>query len=185
MRGEEDTVKSDIITVDNRGNGFSDAMAETLKAASYVGLDEKKSLRLQLITEEMLSMARSITGEMKGKFWLESEETRFILHLSTKTVMDKEKRSQLINAATSRQNEAAGTFLGRLRDAFEQAMAADVSYEDQEVPRDLYYDLPNIMVDDSGWDGYERSVLRRLADNVKIGIRGGHVDMTVSKDFAE
>ena len=33
------------------------------------------------------------------------------------------------------------------------------------------------------WDGYERSILRRLADDVKIGIRGGMVEMTVSKRF--
>ena len=34
------------------------------------------------------------------------------------------------------------------------------------------------------WDGYERSVLRKVADTVKIAIRGGVVAMTVSKDYA-
>jgi hypothetical protein len=38
---------------------------------------------------------------------------------------------------------------------------------------------------DAGWDGYERSVLAKVADQVKVAIRGGVVDMTVSKKFAK
>lgn len=99
--------------------------------------------------------------------------------------MDMEKRSQLLSAATSRKNEAARTFLGRLRDAFEEAMTAEPSREYHEtIPQDLYYDVKSGPVEDTEWDGYERSVLRKLADNIKIGIKGGMVDMTVSKDFA-
>ena len=33
--------------------------------------------------------------------------------------------------------------------------------------------------------GYERSVLRRLADTIKIAIRGGQVEIIVSKNFAK
>ena len=33
------------------------------------------------------------------------------------------------------------------------------------------------------WDRYEQSVLQKLADEVKISIRGNEVKMTVSKSF--
>ncbi len=65
-------MKSDIILIDNQGNGFIDALEETKKVASYTGLEEKKTTRLQLMTEEMLSLARSVTGEMQASFWIEN-----------------------------------------------------------------------------------------------------------------
>ena len=176
-------MKSDIICIDNHGNGFDKALAETQKVAAYQGLNGQESIRLQLCTEEMLSMARSVTGEMQASFWLECEDGRCALHLSTKTVMDKEKRYLLISAATSRKNEAANTFLGKLRDAFEAAMASEVDHSDQ-IPDDILNDLPNHHIEETEWDGYERSILRKVADEIKIGIRGGVVDMTVIKKIA-
>lgn len=178
-------MKSDIILIDNRGSGFSSAVEETKKVAKYTGLDDTKSLRLQLMTEEMLSLARSVTGEMEASFWLETENSRFDLHLATNTVMDLDKRNQLLSSATSRKNEAASTFLGKLRDAFEMAMTAEADHEMNNVlPEDLYSDVAGGPVDDLEWDGYERSVLRSLADEIRIGIRGGKVEMTVIKDFS-
>jgi len=176
-------MKSDMIKIDNQGNGFQDAIAETKKVAAMQGLGEQASVRLQLITEEMLSLARSVTGEMQASFWIESAEGQYDLHMTTKTVMDKEKRYQLINSTTSRKNEAAKTFLGYLRNVFEEAMAAEPDHPENDLPVDVLKDLPNNAFEDSEWDGYERSVLRKLTDDVKIAIRGGLVDMTVSKKF--
>ena len=178
-------MKSDIILIDNQGNGFADALEETKKVASYTGLEPKKTTRLQLMTEEMLSLARSVTGEMQASFWLESEESRFDLHMATKTVMDKEKRYLLLSAASSRKNEAAKGFLGKLRDKLEEAMASEADHSEQEIPAYIASDVANYAIEDPEWDGYERSVLRRLADTIKIAIRGGQVEIIVSKNFAE
>ena len=174
-------MKSDVILIYNQGNGFDKSLEETRKAAAYRELSHKESLQLQLCAEEMLSMARSITGEMQASFWIEAEDRMFNLHLTTKTVMDKEKRALLLGAATSGKNEAAGSFLGALRDAFEQAMAADVDHSGSDVPEEVLDDLTNheIACLDPEWDKYEQSTLRRLADTIRIGIRGDDVDLTV------
>ncbi len=176
-------MKSDIIQIDNKGNGFDLAILETKKVAQYQGLDQKESVRLQLCTEEMLSLARSVTGELKASFYLESVGKDFDLHMTTKTVMDKEKRYQLLSSATSRKNEAANSFLGKLRDAFEEAMTAEADHTYYELPEAIAKDVSGCFIDDPEWDQYEQSILRRLADNVKIAIRGGVVDMTVTKNF--
>ena len=177
-------MKSDVITIDNQGNGFMEAVEQTKAFSEQCGeLSPKNALRLQLITEEMLSLARSVTGEMRASFWIEGEGTRFTLTMTTKTVMDKEKRGLLIRSATSRKNEAAKGFLGKLRDVFEQAMASEPKRSGEEVPYELRYDVTNDSYGNAEWDGYERSILRRLADEVKIGIRGSMVEMTVSKCF--
>ena len=174
-------MRSDIINIDNCGNGYQDALDQTAKAAQFRDLSHKEALRLRICAEEMLSLARSVTGELQACFWLESEGKKFDLHLSTKTVMDKEKRENLIASATSHRNEAANSFLGKLRDAFEAAM---VSEQDNSIPEEALDDLVNHPIEIPEWDEYEQSILRNAADTVKIAIRGGFVDMTVSKNFA-
>ncbi len=175
-------MKSDIIMIDNRENGFHAALTETGKAAAFRELSHKETLQLQLCTEEMLSLVRSVTGEMTAAFWLESEGKSFALHLSTKTVMDAEKRKQLISSATSQKNEAANSFLGKLRDAFEAAMVAEPG---SDIPDEAMEDMVNRVIEIPEWDKYEQSILSRTADDVKIAIRGGTVEMTVSKSFGE
>ena len=63
-------MKSDIVLIDNRGNGFAQALEQTQKAAAFRGISHQDSTRLQLIAEEMLSLARSVTGEMQASFWM-------------------------------------------------------------------------------------------------------------------
>ena len=175
-------MKSDVITIDNQGKGIDAAKLETEKAAQFRGLDNKQSLRLQLCAEEMLSLARSVTGEMEASFWVESEDKHFELHMTTKTVMDKLKRETLLAASTSGKNEAAKTFLGNLRNAFVEAMISDT---DKYVytPDLNIVDTANRYIESEEWDQYEQSVLRAVADGIKVSIVGKTVDLTVVKDF--
>ena len=176
-------MKSDVIMIDSRCNGFEAALAETGKVAAYYAMKDKDRSYLQLCTEEMLSLVRSITGETEASFWLQNEGRRFEMHLCTNTVMDKDKRHLLISASTSRRNEAAKTMLGRIRNAFEEAMLSETEHSEnlisEEVLKDVFYHPES-----SEWDGYERSVLRRVADEIRISVLGGKVDMTVVKSFA-
>ena len=104
-------MKSDVILIDNQGNGFDEALKQTSKVAEYRQLNQKDTLRLQLMAEEMLSMARSVTGEMQASFWIESEGSAFELNMTTKTVMDKEKRYLLISSSSSRHTSSPGIVL--------------------------------------------------------------------------
>ncbi|MBR3108019.1 MAG: hypothetical protein IKH30_12720 [Clostridia bacterium] len=175
-------MKSDVIKIDNQEHGFSEAVKEAQKVAAYRGLNQKDSLRLQLCTEEVLSLVRSITGEIEASFWIEFSGSQYDLHVSANTAMDMEKRMLLLSVATSRQNEAAKSFLGMLRDIFEETMVVEVKQNNQYV-----YDGQNehtIVCSDPEWDGYEHSTLKKLADTIKVSIRGGTVELTVSKKFA-
>ena len=173
-------MKSDVIVVNNQGKGFSEALEAAKKTTEYEGLSKQSALHVQLITEELLSLARIVTGADTSSFWIETDGKKFSFHLTTKTVMDQEKKSELLAAATSRKNEAAKSFIGMLRDAIENAMLADPDHSD-DIPEDIMADLANRDIEDTEYDGYERSVLRKLADEIKVGIRGGEVDMTVVK----
>ena len=178
-------MRSDIIAIDNQGNGFDEAMAQTKKTAAFRGISHKDEISLQLLTEETLSMIRSVTGKMEASFWIDCEGRRFELNVTTNAALDKEQRALLISSSSSRKNEAAKSFLGRLRDAFEEAMASEADQDYFELPVELQADLSGRMFVNPEWDRYEKSVLLRLADNVKIGIRGKTVSMTVIKTFPE
>ena len=177
---EKNHFKSDVISIDNHENGFRAVEEETRKIAKYTGLNAKSRIHLQLFAEEMLSMVHAITGEMQGTFWVEKVNQRYDLHLATQVMLDKQKRELLIRSTSSRKNEAAQGFLGRLRESFEKAMLSDREQE--------YFNLSEERNGRMGtakpeWDRYEQSVLLRLADNVKIGIRGEQVSLTVTKTF--
>ena len=177
-------MKSNIILIDNQGSGFEKAVEEARKVAAYEDLGHKDSLHLQLCAEEMLSLVRSVTGELKASFWIETEDRTFCLHVSARTLLDKEKRAQLLASTTSGKNEAAKSFLGQLRDMFELAMTAEANHN-IDLPDEVLDDLPNHIIEctDPEWDEYEQSTLKRLANTIKIGIRGDTVDMTVIKSF--
>ena len=46
------------------------ALNQAEKVAAYKSLSPKNTLHLRLLTEEMMGMMRSITGETQGKFWI-------------------------------------------------------------------------------------------------------------------
>lgn len=176
-------MRSDDIKIDNKGNGFSDAIFVTQKMAEIQGLNHKESLHLQLFAEEMLSMARSITGELEAEFFVDADGKKFALNMSTNTVMSKEKRDLLLSASSSRKNDAANTFLGVLRDAFEEAMLDTGDKTCYALPNDIASDITGRYIENDEWDRYESSILLKLVDDVRIAIKGKKVCMTVTKDF--
>ncbi len=71
-------MKTTIISIHSSGSGFTDANQETEALAA--DLPEEQRLQLCLITEEMISLFRSVTGEVdNAEFWLEDEEGKFTL----------------------------------------------------------------------------------------------------------
>ena len=176
-------MNSKIIAVHNSGQGFIDAQQETREFAAQAGLSPKQGTQLCLITEEMLSLVHSVTGTLNAEFWLENEGTECKLHLTARQKLGNTQRNDLIESSSSGKNEAAKGFLGKLREAFEQAMSigADV---DRFYGADGYQagaDISDKIIAMPKWDKYERSVLLALSDDVKVSIRGGVVDLTVLK----
>lgn len=169
--------------IDNQGKGYEDVVNEAKKVAAYVDMSREAFEMMQLLTEEMLSMARGATGDMQASFWIECENGTYDLHLNTRTVLNKEQRYHLISTTTSGKNEIANTAFGRLRDRFEQARASEVDHDYKELPLEILQDMPQVPIPAPEWDGYERKILRKVADSVKIGIKGGVVYAVVSKKY--
>ena len=177
-------MKSKLIAIHYTGEGFRDAHLETEEMGA--NLPEEQKLHLCLITEEMLSLFNSVTGTVNNaEFWLEEENGLFTFHLSAIQKLGNVQRDELIQSTTSGTNEAAKGFLGKLKEMFIQAMSVGKDI-------DLYYtsagysqaaDLSDEIISSPKWDKFERSVLLSLTDEVRIGIKGGKVDLIATKQF--
>ncbi len=175
-------MRSKTIALHNSGIGFDDANQETLEIAQTV-LDAGETRKLCLITEEMLSLVRSITGELNAEFWLENEGKAFTIHLVNRQTLGNTQRNALIGSSSSGQNEAAKGFLGKLREIYETAMSVSADVDRYYGDESRAEDLTDEVVAQPKWDKLERSVLLSLVDDVKVGIRRNLVELTVSKDF--
>ena len=112
-------MKTDVIRVSGKGNRFEAALKQADKVAAYKELSRKGALHLRLLTEEMMGMMRSITGEPEGDFWIEEQDGEYELHLRVKTLLSAERKEQLLAASTSGKNESAKGLMGRLREFFD------------------------------------------------------------------
>ena len=172
-------MKTDSIAVDNQGTGLAEVLKSTEQLGCCLALSPKDQLHLRLLAEELMSMVRSITGTFSAQYWAEAEDRRVTLHLSAKTKMDAIKRYQLISASSSGKNEAAHSFIGLLVNAFEVALRTEADGIGFDFHGSPMESLPH----ERQWDGFDQSILKRLADEIKIGVLAGSVNMTITKQF--
>ena len=204
-------MKTDVIVIAANGEGLDRVLQETERAAAYRGLTPKQALRLRLLAEEMTGMLRTLIGKEQFRFWVESEGKTFALHLAGETLMDNDLRRELLNVSTSGRNAAAKGFMGRLREIFATlsesydpaAVNAEYGYSYVDVMGyDASMDMsPNAMLygwslksyrdavaqnkeqESEKWDELEKSITAKLADDIRIFIRGNTVEMVIEKAF--
>lgn len=195
---------SDIIEITSSGENMGAALDLSRKVAAYSDLSAKGALHLRLLAEEMMGMLRSITGETRGKFWIEGDDDVYQLHLIVDAALSKEKRQRLLNASTTGKNEATRSFMGRLRDFFFGPVDEEIAAYDRSVlatgvlpdssrpATDWEWSLLRYQSNLStmkekkqeaaeAWDELEKSVVSSVADDVKVNIQGFQTEMTIIK----
>ena len=193
-------MKTDVIVISNSGEGMQNALRETEKYAQYREVPRKTALHLRLLTEEMMGMMRSITGEKSGEFWIEDEGDTARLHLRMETVIDYSTKDRLIAASTSGKNEATRTFMGKLRAFFDASGSYPIltapfmpgaigdmdvawSMEDYRLQLQKYREEHREGAEEA-WDELEKSVVSNVADEVKVSVEGWNVEMIIYKKIA-
>ncbi len=187
-------MKSDVIHTASDGTGIVEALKQAEAVAVYKALSGKDAIHLRLLAEEMTGMIKALTGELAAEFWIETVGDRFELHLRTDTEMNPDKRQRLLAVTTSGKNSASG-FMGKVRSAFEAAVSAmERGYADS-VGAGLIDPNGNIGFADwtltkyrqnakgEEWDELERSIVAKIADEVKVCIKGSSVEMIIEKRF--
>ena len=157
-------------------------------------------------------MLKTLVGDERFRYWIESEGRAFSLHLETQTIVTRALREALLKASSSGKNAAAKGFMGRLREilttmseSYVPAAVAEMGYGYSYVDVidfDESMDMsPNAMLygwslrayrdavtenkekEPEKWDELEKSITAKLADDVKIFIRRNNVEMVIEKTF--
>ncbi len=197
-------MRSDIIHVKSDGTGIKEALVQAERVARYKGLEKKPELHLRLLTEEMMGMVGAMTGVLDAEFWIEDEDNAFQLHLRTDTAMNSKLRRELLSVSTSGANEAAKGVTGKIRELFEKALEpADNTLTapyctgwtftgaDNAAPGMITSGVWSFNTykesvkageeSQEDWDELEKSIVANLADEIKIWIRNGKVELTIFK----
>lgn len=203
-------MKTESIKISSTGTGREKALAITEKTGAFVGLDHNNSLRLRLLSEELIGLMNSFTDELLGDFWLEAKDENIEIHLKTEIPMDLKTRKELLSVSTSGKNSAAKSFMGKIREMIELATLP----EDPEIKAltDQAMGLMNMGCQmgthssNYSWAmstyvasienesetkseakdalaDLERSIVANLADDVTVHIVGSDVEITIYKTF--
>ena len=198
-------MKTDVITVSSQGTQMASALNLADKVSAYKELSGKNALHLRLLTEETMGMMRSITGETEGRFWIEDQSNTFELHLKVKANVSPDMKKELLSASTSGKNEAKRGLMDRIRgffytgaDAAVRALSSPLMlpemYEytaeadtDWEWSMSQYQAVLSSRMEKNdaqakeAWDELEKSVVAKVADDVKVAISGDTVEMIIVK----
>ncbi len=201
------------LKINNENNDMAEVLSEASKIAEKAHLNEKQAMRLRLLAEETVGMVEAITEEFEGSLIIMEDKMKCTLHLEAETEMNLRKREELLSASRSGKNEAAKGFMGKVKDIFEMCLMMPddpdkidpswydaLSYNSLDptfmgvTPMTDFWTLSayreGVMNDRDeneaaaeAWDELEKSIVANLADDVRIGIKEGHVVMDIEKQF--
>ena len=117
-------MSTERIKITNTGSGMNSALNLTENFSHTMNLSEKTSSRLRLLTEEMLSMVRSITENFTAEFYIECDDDNVCkLHLEAKSDLDYRQRRDLLSVSTEGTNIASLGIMDKIRWIFEAGLA--------------------------------------------------------------
>lgn len=202
-------MQTEKISIYAAGDGRDKALELTEKAGAFCGLDNKTTLRLRLLSEEIIELIRPFSSELKGDFWLETNDENVEIHLKTNIPMDLQTRNELLSVATSGKNSAAKGLIGKIREMIARVTLPDdpetKAMTDQALglmalgsqmgssygstyswSMTAYAESINnstVFTDEAAeaMDALEKSIVANIADEVKVNIVDSNVEVVIYK----
>lgn len=202
-------MQTEKISIYAAGDGRDKALELTEKAGAFCGLDNKSTLRLRLLSEEIIELIRPFSSELKGDFWLETNDENVEIHLKTNIPMDLQTRNELLSVATSGKNSAAKGLIGKIREMIARVTLPDdpetKAMTDQALglmalgsqmgssygstyswSMTAYAESVNnstVFTDEAAeaMDALEKSIVANIADEVKVNIVDSNVEVVIYK----
>lgn len=193
-------MKSNVIKISRNQDNLNQIFSETQKAAEYVGLNVKQSLRTRLIAEEFVGMLKELSQNFNGEFWIENEDLSFtfITQIHINEVMDMQTKRKFIEVSSDKKNAAAKGIMGKIRDIVENMLypenavysASFIAYQletavlfEDEWTLSKYKDAERNNAEP--WDELEKSIIANIADDVIVSVKGNNVEIMIKKNFAK
>lgn len=152
---------------------------------SDTGIKGKNSLRIRLLSEEVLRLVRSVTGFSEMNFWLEGDSRVTRIFLTADGKLDRDKQKELISVSSSGENSSEHGFFGTLLSMFSLNDYEDSEWSLKDYQDDLRRRRNEDPYSDDAWKDIERSIVGNLADDIEVGVTKGKIKMVITKDLSE
>ena len=194
---------SNVCKIEKGVKDLSLILKESERVSIYANLDEKQTLQLRLICEELDGMLPNIVDDFNGEFWIDYEDG--VCKVNAKIDIENlnvEEKEELIKISTSKKNSAAKGIVGKIRDAIDNlllnenakmALASSGGYclhagyfgASAGTP---FWSLSNYKSNateenNEDWDELEKSIITKLADDVLVGVKGKSAHIIIVKKF--
>jgi hypothetical protein len=189
-------MKSNIIKISDENNNINAIFAEVENFSTKTELDVKKALKIRLLAEELVAMLKELSGSYEGEFFLEQEDFKFdlITRICVNKAMDNKTKKGFIGVSSDKKNAAAKGIMGKIRDVVENFMYPEnATFSANYVAYQLEADAlggaswslnqNNNQEKQEEWDEIEKSIIEKVADNVKVSVKCKYVEIVITKDF--
>lgn len=196
-------MKSLVCNLDSE-SATETALKEAEAFANLCGLSEKNSLHLRLLAEELLGMATGVLELHDGSFSIEAEKMKFRLCLTARAAVGEQAKSRLLEASSTGENALHKGISGKIRQALDFLLVSPPSgvvipigmhggmyggilpsSASMEWSLECYRQSVALEKKAQSWDELEKSILGKLADDVRIGVQSDRVEITIDKTFSE
>ena len=204
VRSGKPYVTADMI-VKADGTGMKEAIEKTEVFGNACGLSRKQVLRLRLLSEEALTMIRTILQNTDAYYHIARSKDTYYLHLKSHLNTDGTQRQQLLAMSSSGTNAAPMGLMDKLswmiRTTQYETSPAQVylmglgltkepepdgtiaSWSLQEYKTALENSKEKDKEAAEAWDELERSIVSSIADDVSVKITRSNVDLVIKKTF--
>ena len=206
-------IVSDKFMVNSDAGRMEAARYATENFAWQAKLSRRDTLRLDLLVEETLGMARTMLEDFYGQIWFTAEGKACEIHFEATADMNADKKEELLSVSSTGKNASARGFMARLGETISGLLRSAGKSMDAYGQETMKYgivhtpdmagastgmvtvwslqsyvsDLNAAPDGDTGaeaaWDELEKSIVAKLADDVIVGVRGDRIDLVIKKTF--
>lgn len=205
-------MNTDVIKIHSDLKGKDKVLKTADQFALYNDLTGKDAMYIRLLTEETVCMVHGILDDFEADFNMESEMTQKGLvcriRLAAEKSVDMIQEDKLLSVASSGKNENAKGIVGKIRELFRTSMQTPAITADQAglAAIDSWYAVGishGSPADTNVWslmayrsyieqtmepdaqerDELEKSIIARIADDVKVWLKTNSTEIVVEKLF--
>lgn len=195
--------KSKECEFDGSNEKLNIAITEAERYAVSENLDSKMRLRLRLLSEELLAITTGLPKMKEGKFYIEREDSDYIIWFQAYSKMDRKTRGQLTGTTIGRSSvvisvtemvsQAIDAMIQMNEDDQDGISKASVTtmedsicksegnyewsyniFKEKEMDEAYYDDNPDYNIEELG-----KSVLMKLSDDIRISVKKNYISIRV------
>ena len=194
---------SNICKIENGTSDLAAILKESEKVAVYNELNEKQTMQLRLLCEEIDGLLPNIIDEFCGDFWIDFEDGVCKINVAIEfNDFTAKKKKDLIKISKNQKNASATGILGKIRSALEDMFLDSEWNKTYEMARlfncanencfgmdysymwSLQQYKQSVKKEEKEWDELEKSIVTSIADDIIVGVKGRCANIIIVKKFA-